>query len=151
MNTLVVAQGYRGDSSQRSQRVELDPPFVDEPKPFKDFINWLSNTHHKVRMDLITHNLSCSPDGQWSVKIKEKACLQTATDSEQRKTKNFSLANIAGLIDVAKFKTGAANGKVQLFLSAHYWEKQNRILGDFPRLRATGHFSFKAGNMYKLF
>jgi len=151
MNTKVVSHGYRGDSGQRTQRVELDPPFSDEPKPFIEFINWLSNTHHKVRMDLITHNLTCSPEGVWSVKPKEPACLQTVSDIEQRKTRNFTLSNIAGLIDVSKFKDATANSKVQLFLSVHYWEKQNKILGDFPRLRATGTYSFNAGKLYQLF
>jgi len=150
MNTMVVSQGYRGESTQRTQKVELDPPFPDKPRPFIDFVKWLSDTHHKVRMDLITHKLACSQEGQWSVAIKEVACLQTVTDAEQRKTKKFSLSNIAGLIDVSKFQDVPADSKVKLYLSAHYWEKQNRIMGDFPRLRATGSFSFLSGKMYRL-
>ncbi len=150
MNTKVVAGAFHGDSSNRTNKSALVPSIGDEPVTLLQFIKWLTDTHHKVRMDLITHTLACSSSGEWSVKPKEEACLQTVSEADQRKTKNFNLTNIAGLVDVSKLRCLKDDAKIGMFLTLHYWEKPNRILGDFPCIRATGYFSFKAGNMYKL-
>ena len=154
MDVMVVAQCYRGDPSAargglRPQDL-MEPAFPEEPSKLSAFIQWLSETHRKVRMDFITHNLSCAKDGTWSIKPKDAAVLQTACDPEQRKTRKFNLNNVAGLVDVQKFKDSNSERKVNLYHTLHYWEKTNRILGDYPRIRATRSYTFKQGCFYEL-
>ena len=152
VGTKVIAQGHRGDATSRPSAngdSMMQPPFSEEPKPMKDFLVWLAEKHSKVRMELVTHDLTCTKEGLWVVKSKDTACLKIATDLEQRKTKKLNLDNIAGLVDVQKLKE-AASCKLGLYHTIIYWDKTNRILGDFPRIRVLKKYSFKQGFMYQL-
>ena len=79
--------------------------------------------------------------------------LQIACDPEQRKTKKFTLNNIAGLVNVQMFTNKAGNSdnkKVHLYHMLFYWEKTNRIMSDYLRIRATSSYTFKQGCFYEL-
>ena len=150
VGTKVIAQGHRGDASSRpSQADMMQPSFSKEPMPMKDFLVFLAEKHSKVRMNLINHELTCGKDGQWVVKPLDKACLKMATDIEQRKTKNFNIENIAGLVDIQKLQNEPSS-KLGLYHTTIYWEKTNRIMGDYPRLRVVKRFCFKPRFLYRL-
>ena len=68
----------------------------------------------------------------------------------QRKTKEFNLDNISGLLDMAALKDPALPKKLSLYHTLDYYEKDNNIISDYPVLRPSGHFAFKQGQMYQL-
>ena len=101
-------------------------------------------------MELVTHKPMCSAAGEWTIKPEQEACLQVVADSEQRKTTNYKLDNIAGLVDLQATRQEHPGAKLAFYHMLNYWDKVNRILSDYPRFRPIGKFTFKQGQLYKL-
>ena len=130
---------------------KMEPTFTEEPTTLQDFLDHLTKKLYKVRMKLVKHDLVCSKEGQWTSAKKEDVVLQIVSELEKRKTKEFSLDNISGLIDISVLKDSAVPKKVLIYHTLDYYEKDNNIISDYPVLRPSGHFAFKQGQMYKLF
>ena len=152
VNVKVCARALQGDgSSKPTPKTDImTPPAAQEPQPLVDFLKFLTVRHRKVRMELVTHKLTCTAAGEWTINPEQAACLQVVTDAEQRKTSNYKLDNIAGLIDLKLTREKLEGGKIGLFHSLIYWDKINRIMSDYPCFRPLGKFSFKQGQLYKL-
>ena len=99
---------------------------------------------------MIKHELACSKDGQWTSTKKEAVVLQVVSELDQRKTKEFNLDNISGLLDMAALKDPALPKKLALYHTLDYYEKDNTIISDYPVLRPSGQLAFKKGQMFQL-
>ena len=99
---------------------------------------------------MVKHELACSRDGQWTSTKKEAVVLQVVSELDQRKTKEFSLENISGLLDITMLKDPSLPTKLGMYHTLDYYEKDNNIISDYPNLRPLGHYAFKQGQMYQL-
>lgn len=152
MQTQIIGNTFQGESVEgKGNHVKkLEPTFTEEPATVQDFLDHLTKKLNKVRMKMVKHELVCSKDGQWTCTKKEAIVLQVVSELGQRKTKEFSLDNISGLLDMAVLKDPAVPKKVSLYHTLDYYEKDNNIISDYPVLRPSGHFAFKQGQMYQL-
>ena len=47
----------------------MEPPFKDTPATLKEFLDFLSETHKKVRVELIMHGTPAMSGGVWEVPL----------------------------------------------------------------------------------
>ena len=152
LQTQIIGNTFQGESvdGKGNHAKKLEPAFTTEPATLQDFLDHLTKKLNKVRMKMVKHELACSKDGQWTSTKKEAVVLQVVSELDQRKTKEFNLDNISGLLDMAVLKDPALLNKLSLYHTLDYYEKDNNIISDYPVLRPSGHFAFKQGQMYQL-
>ena len=148
----IIGSAFHGESveGKGSHVKKMEPTFTEEPATLQDFLYHLTKKLNEVRMKLLKHDLVCSKEGQWTSATEEDVVLQIVSELEKRKTKEFNLDNISGLIDISVLKDSAVPKKVLIYHTLDYYEKDNNIISDYPVLRPSGHFAFKQGQMYQL-
>jgi hypothetical protein len=154
--TLILAQAFNGDGSTRPMPSTpvLQPAVPRGPLKVGSYFTHLTEQLKKVRTDMTAHEVNMV-DSKWVITNTSPCVLQVAVDINRRKTRDFTWENVGGVLDLAKFRDiGTPKGptvcKVQILNMVVFWDKVNRSVVDYPRLRVVGNHGFKAGFLYML-